>query len=221
MNSDLQQLFSHAYVLGGSPCSGKSTIAEMLSAKYGFQYYKADDHEANHIQRSTPALQPVMFKYSRISWDEIWSQAAEKLLQDEIQYYHERFPFILDDLNQLNLEPPVILEGAAFLPELFEQYPVKHENVIFMIPTMDFQLRHYAQRPWIQSILHECHNPQEAFENWMKRDTLFSQEVGHQASVCGFRVIQVDGSLSIRRQFEVIEEQFILGHLKQSYASIA
>ena len=220
MNSNLQQLFSHAYLLGGSPCSGKSTIAEMLAAKYGFQYYKADDHEGNHIQRSTPDLQPVMFKYSRKSWDEIWSQTAEKLLHDEIKYYHERFPFILDDLNQLNLEPPVILEGAAFLPELIERYPVKHENMIFMIPTMEFQLRHYAQRLWIQSILDECHNPQEAFENWMKRDGLFSQEVSHQASVCGFRVIQVDGSLSIQRQFEAIEAQFTLGNLKQSYPSI-
>ena len=103
----------------------------MLAAKYGVQYYKADDHKANHIQRSTPDLQPVMFKYSRKSWDEIWSQTAEKLLQDEIKYYHERFRFILDDLNQLNLEAPVILEGTAFLPELIEQYPVKHEFMNF------------------------------------------------------------------------------------------
>src|SRR6266496_6077454 len=136
MNSDLQQLFLHAYFLGGSPCSGKSTIAEMLAAKYGFQYYKADDHETNHMQRSTPDLQPIMFKYSRMSWDEIWSQTAEKLLHDEMEYYRERFPFILNDLNQLNLETPVILEGAAFLPELI-QYPVKHENLVFMIPTIE------------------------------------------------------------------------------------
>jgi hypothetical protein len=131
MNSNLQQLFSHAYILGGSPCSGKSTKAEMLAVKYGFQCYKADYYDANHIQRSTPDLQPVMFEYSRISWDEIWSQTAEKLLHDEIEYYHERFSFILYDLNQLNLERPVILEGAAFLPELIEQYPVKHEFMNF------------------------------------------------------------------------------------------
>ena len=28
------------YFIGGSPCSGKSTVAEMLSEKYGFYYYK-------------------------------------------------------------------------------------------------------------------------------------------------------------------------------------
>ena len=31
------------YYLGGSPCCGKSTIAEKLSKKYGFKYYKVDD----------------------------------------------------------------------------------------------------------------------------------------------------------------------------------
>jgi adenylate kinase family enzyme len=211
MNNHLQQLFSHAYILGGSPCSGKSTIAEMLSAKYGFQYYKADDHDSEHMQRAAPDRQPVMVKYSKMSWDQIWSQPVEQLLQDEIEYYHERFPFIRDDLSQLNAETPAILEGAAFLPELIKQYPVKHENVIFMLPTVEFQLNHYAHRPWIQSILNECNDRNQAFENWMKRDALFGEQVNRTARDCDFRVIRVDGSISIERQFIFIEAQFMLG----------
>lgn len=30
------------YYIGGSPCSGKSTVAEMIAEKYGFHYYKVD-----------------------------------------------------------------------------------------------------------------------------------------------------------------------------------
>lgn len=41
----LQTLFSQAYILGGSPCSGKSIVAEMVATQYGFHYYKADDYE--------------------------------------------------------------------------------------------------------------------------------------------------------------------------------
>lgn len=33
----------NVYILGGSPCSGKSTIAGMLQKEYGFYYYKVDD----------------------------------------------------------------------------------------------------------------------------------------------------------------------------------
>ncbi len=210
MNSHLQELFSQAYVLGGSPCSGKSTIAEMLVAKYGFVYYKADDHDPAHMQRCGPDKQPVMFKISTMSWDEIWSRSPSELLNDELAYYHERFPFILDDLCQLGLEKPVILEGAAFLPELVNQYPLRCTNVIYMVPTMEFQLHHYQQRPWIDAILKECRDPQQAFDHWMKRDALFSQEVIHQAEASGFRVILVDGSVDIQMQFKAIQKQFRL-----------
>jgi len=76
-NSHLQKLFSQAYILGGSPCSGKSTIAEMLSNQYGFHYYKADDQESEHMSRAQPDSQPIMFQYSKMKWDEIWSQSPE------------------------------------------------------------------------------------------------------------------------------------------------
>ena len=32
------------YIIGGSPCSGKSTIAEMIAEKYDFNYFKVDDY---------------------------------------------------------------------------------------------------------------------------------------------------------------------------------
>jgi hypothetical protein len=204
----IQTLFSHAYILGGSPCSGKSTIAEMLSIQYGFHYYKADDHETEHMSRAQSNSQPVMFQYSKMSWNEIWSQSTEKLLYDEFAYYHERFPFIIDDLSQLKLEVPIILEGAAFLPELIAQFPVNHKNVVFMIPTMDFQLHHYSQRPWLQSILKECYNPRLALDNWMKRDNLFGEEVICKAIDLGFQVLHVDGSVDIQTQFKAIQLQF-------------
>ena len=79
-----------------------------------------------------------------------------------------------------------------------------------MIPTMEFQLHHYGQRPWIQSILKEWGDPKQAFKNWMKRDELFGQEVTRPANRHGFRVIVVDGSVGIQRQFEEIEAQFKL-----------
>jgi dephospho-CoA kinase len=73
-NTDLQKLFSQAYILGGSPCSGKSTIAEMFSNQYDFPCYKADDHESEHMSRARPDSQPIMFQYSKMKWDEIWSR---------------------------------------------------------------------------------------------------------------------------------------------------
>jgi len=42
-----------------------------------------------------------MFKYSKMNWDAIWSQTPEDLCSDELAYYYEGFPFVLDDLQQL------------------------------------------------------------------------------------------------------------------------
>ena len=79
-----------------------------------------------------------------------------------------------------------------------------------MIPTIEFQLEHYGQRTWIQSILKDCRDPQQAFKNWMERDKLFGQEMIRQANTHGFRVILVDGSVDIQHQFENIRDQFKL-----------
>jgi 2-phosphoglycerate kinase len=205
-----QRLFSSAYIIGGSPCSGKSTIAEALASQYGLQYYKADDHDPEHMRRSNPDQQPIMFKLSRMSWDAIWSQAPEKQCTDERTYYRENFPFILEDLAKLDEEKPVLLEGAAFLPELITSLPVKPENVVYMIPTLEFQLYHYSQRTFVKHILKDCQDPKQAFENWMQRDHLFGLELMRKAKECGFRVILVDGSVDIQGQFETVRAQFNL-----------
>ena len=60
MTTHIENVFSKAYVLGGSPCSGKSTIAEMLVAEFGFQYYRADDHDPDHMHGRIPNYNPSL-----------------------------------------------------------------------------------------------------------------------------------------------------------------
>ena len=39
------------YYIGGSPCSGKSTVADALAKRFGLAYFKADDHLDEFIAR--------------------------------------------------------------------------------------------------------------------------------------------------------------------------
>ena len=39
------------YFIGGSPCSGKSTVAESLSDKYDLYYFKVDDYLNQYTNR--------------------------------------------------------------------------------------------------------------------------------------------------------------------------
>lgn len=201
-------IFSEAYILGGSPCSGKSTIAEKLTSRFQFQYYKVDDFEQDHMSRCRPDRHPVMFRYSKMSWDEIWSRPPLVQVQEEFEFYRERFEMIIEDLLKVEPGTPIILEGAAYLPELLSKYSVNPNRLIYLVPTKAFQIHHYSQRPWIKHILKECRDPEQAFENWMERDHLFGQEIFRQAKTYGFKALLVDGRINVDDQFNFVARHF-------------
>ncbi len=207
-NPEIQRFFSQAYILGGSPCSGKSTIAERLSHQFNLQYYKVDDYEKEHANRCRSESHPVMYKYSKMSWNEIWMRPVSLQVQEEFEYYRERFEMIIEDLEKYDSNKPMILEGAAYLPELLELNNANPKRVVFLVSTKEFQLRHYVQRGWIQHILKECEDPKEAFDNWMMRDHLFGQEMLNQAKVRNYETILVDGKQNINEHYEKVRAFF-------------
>ena len=50
----LQQALAHVYWLGGSPCAGKSSIADSLVERYGFRLYRCDEAYFVHEKVVTP-----------------------------------------------------------------------------------------------------------------------------------------------------------------------
>ncbi len=208
IETHLHQILSRAYIVGGSPCSGKSTLAQRVSAQFDLPYYKVDDHESAHMERSSPDRHPVMHGYATMSWDEIWSRPVAVQVAEEFAFYGERFEMILEDLQAFDPTVPPILEGAALLPELISRYPVDRQRVVYLIPTEPFQRFHYGQRPWIDAILNQCRDPRQAFDHWMQRDHLFGQEVLRQAASHRYKTIRVDGVRSVDDLFEEVSTYF-------------
>jgi 2-phosphoglycerate kinase len=207
-SSEIQALFRQAYVIGGSPCCGKSTITERLSARLEIQYYKVDDYEFEHLDRCDPEQQPLMARYAQMSWDEIWMRPPTLQVEEEFHYYRERFALILEDLRAYDLSSPILLEGTAYLPELIHRCGVGPGRALYMVPTKEFQLKHYQKRTWIQRILNQCRDPEQAYANWMERDYLFGREILRQAEKFGYRTIEVDGRLGLEEQLEEVRKHF-------------
>lgn len=204
----IREIFSSAYILAGSPCSGKSTIAERLSTQFQLPYYKLDDHQGEHLSRCRPERQPVMSKFAQMDWNKIWLRPVPQQVQEEFEYYRELFEFILQDLAGCERTRPMLLEGVGFLPELIGPGNPQTQRVVFMVPDLEFQTRHYEQRPWIRDILRACDDPRQAFDNWMMRDHLFGQEVLRQAQAAGYRTLLVDGSRGIDELYEQVKAHF-------------
>ena len=206
----LRSIIDNTYFIGGSPCSGKSTIAEQLSKYYNLKYFKIDDYEQAHIEKASPERHPIMYKWSQLSWDKIWLRSVQKQVAEEFEFYRERFPMILSELEKFQSAGRVITVSAALLPELLKELNLDKHRVIYLIPAKEFQVKHYSKRSFKDEILEKCSQPEEAFKNWMERDHLFGRKVRDQAKEFGYKVIDVDGSRSIKENLKLVENHFRL-----------
>lgn len=78
------------------------------------------------------------------------------------------------------------------------------------MPTKDFQMFHYSKRQFANDILSQCENPNDAFENWMKRDAQFANIIFNDANKLGMKTFRVDGNSSIEEMVTKGEEHFRL-----------
>jgi 2-phosphoglycerate kinase len=196
--------------MGGSPCSGKSSIAEVLAEKHGLHVYKCDDAFWEHAKRVDPVAHPTFYRLTRMTWDEIWMRPVAVQIADEFACYREQFGMIVDDLLALPRSMPVIAEGAALLPDLICGLLPDRSRATWVIPTESFQREHYTleKRPWVQDILQHCQNPTQAFANWMDRDVGFAKRIAQQAQALDLEVLTVDGKRTIEQNAGIVAQFF-------------
>jgi hypothetical protein len=82
------------------------------------------------------------------------------------------------------------------------------DRAVWMVPTPEFQLLHYAGREWVPAYLQGCPDPARAFQNWMRRDALFGEQVAELAASVGGRVLVVDSVASLREAVGTVERHF-------------
>jgi hypothetical protein len=206
----LRQDLSHIYWIGGSPCSGKSSIADSLAQSYRLPVYRGDDAFFEHEKIITQDKQPVFHKLTHLSSDELWMRPVDQQIAEEIALYREEFPLILQDLLTLPATHPIIAEGAALLPEQVCQLLSDPRRAIWIVPTAEFQQHHYPRRDWTHDIVAACTDPEQAFQNWMQRDIGFATFIASQATEQGMRVLLVDGKRSLAENIASVEQHFQL-----------
>jgi hypothetical protein len=195
--------------MGGSPCSGKSSIAKILSGRRELQYYQCDGAFDEHGRRVSALGQPTFHKLLNMTWDEIWTRPVDIQLREEIAIYREEFDMILDDLLALPKSPPILAEGTALLPDCVNDVLVNHNHAIWIVPSESFQREHYPDRgPWVHGILRQCTDPDLAFQNWMDRDVAFAKWVARRTTELGLEMIEVDGRRTIADNARAVARHF-------------
>jgi hypothetical protein len=185
---------SHVYWIGGASYAGKSTISQALVERFGMRLYDCDEAFEVHEKTVESGRFPTLYRLSRLPWTELWMRPVEQQVREEIELYHEEWSLILDDLRQLPADRPILAEGNALLPELFDGSGISPARMIWIVPTPEFQRENYARREWVPGILADCDDPDQAWNNWMDRDAGFATHVTEQACSRGRTIITVDGS---------------------------
>lgn len=186
----------NTYYIGGSPCSGKSTIAEILSERYGLYYFKVDDFLDKYTKMGATKGYEICMKQDNMNAEETWMREALLQCREEFTFYEEIFEFVIDDLKLIKGKS-IITEGAAYLPKLMKKRNVPKDRYISITPTEEFQISHYKKRKWVPYVLEGCSDKEKAFANWMDRDILFAREVEKQCYEEQYISIINDGGVEL------------------------
>lgn len=196
------------YYIGGSPCAGKSTIAEILSQKYGLYYFKVDDFLEAYTKSGAIKGYPVCRKTVEMNAQQIWMRDPLLQCREEFEFYEEVWEFVLADLKQIHCKNGIITEGAAYVPKLIKQLGIPGRRYLSMTPAKEFQVFHFRNRPFVPYVLKGCRDMEKAFRNWMDRDILFAQEVQKQCREYKYLSIVNDGNVTINELVDQVTKHF-------------
>lgn len=202
--------------LGGSACSGKTTIASRLAARYRIELYSCDQHFEAHRERADPRLHPAFCRLAARPSAELWRAPVESRVEELLAFYRDEFGMILEDLA-LRCGAPVLVEGVGLLPELVMPHCRGRGEALWLVSTATFRRRTYPARGgWVGELLGASESPDVAFESWMARDDGLATSIVAAAGRVGARVVGVDGRSTRRRTAQRVARHFGLSGLGRS-----
>ena len=198
------------YYIGGSPCAGKSSVAEILSKKHDLYYFKTDDFLDRYMQTGARKGYPVCRKVTSMNAEQVWMREPLVQCREEFDIYREIFEFVATDLKLIDWKGGIITEGAVYLPELMKQSGISDSRYISITPAKEFQITHYRERDFVPLVLEGCSDKEKAFRNWMDRDILFAQEVQRQCQKENYVSVINDGTMEMDELANLVAAHFEL-----------
>jgi hypothetical protein len=204
----MKPLQRHLFWLGGSPCAGKSTMAQSVAARFDWELYSCDAAYDRHVAEGDHQHAPTLTYIGQLHDDALWLRPVAEQTATEIALYHEEFAFILQDIAAMPGEGPLIVEGAALLPALVAPLLSECSHGAWLVPTPDFQRTHYARRPWAWDVVARCSDPHAAFDNWMARDIAFATYVADSARTHGVPLRIIDDTVPLAEMIDWVLAQW-------------
>jgi len=111
---------SNVYFLLGCPCSGKTTVSNILVQKYDMFYFCGDNRRFDYYKFAEKEKHPFM----TLDASGFWNWSLDDMIDWEKGVISEQTPYILKDLNELSKNNDLILfEGMLELETVSKIVP--------------------------------------------------------------------------------------------------
>ncbi len=195
------------FLIGGRPCSGKTTLARKLGEKYHIGVNHLDEFTQECINNST-ANNPNLYKWKSMNLIELLQKEPHELFCEYVRTYEEMLPSLLRAINKSKMNVS-ILEGSILLPKFIDDFKKNHEiRVCYLFIDDDFVKERYFRRDYVQVMLGEA-NGNNAIRNLLERDSLFSEYINNEIEKYALPklVINTNGDI----EFDLKNLEVILG----------
>jgi len=111
---------SNVYFLLGCPCSGKTTVGNILVQNYNMLYFSGDNKRFDYYKFAEKEKHPFM----TIDAADFWDWTLDEMVAWEKGVISEQTPYILNDLNELaKCNALVLFEGMLDLEIVSKTVP--------------------------------------------------------------------------------------------------
>ncbi|MGE5333383.1 MAG: zeta toxin family protein [Nitrososphaerota archaeon] len=213
MRDEQVQAYAHVIWIGGSPCAGKTTIADTLAAKYHGNVYHFDRMEMRHIARSDEATNPDLMAFLALDMDQRWlTRSPDEMARNAIASWQARFPLVLEDLRAFPTDAPIFAEGPGLFPGCVAPLLSTPQQAVWLVTSERLCAAVRQQRKQRGGFALETSDPDLALRNIVRRDLLMAAYVQREAEALHLTCHVVDESRSLARTI-ALAEQHIAPHL--------
>jgi cytidylate kinase len=161
---------------------GKTTAALTLAHRYDLRLYTVDARTYEHAAKMPAETRTL---------DEIWVETTPEILADWFESgSRERFRLILEDLERIEDDAPVLVEGPQVLPDLVAPLLSSPDRASYVVARPELQRQLVQARgPGVAS---RTSDPARALANRLGRDEVLTQRLRAGATEHGLTLVEVD-----------------------------
>ena len=169
----------NVYFLLGCPCSGKTTVGNILIQRFDMLYFGGDSRRFDYYKLAQKEKHPFM----TMDAADFWNWPLERMVAWEKGVISEQTPYILNDLNVLSeCGRPVLFEGMLDLEMVRKEVPTNH--VIYLSVERSVCEREFFEREDHRGMLDIILNTPDISENKKRRRI----EMRRAAAIAAFHV---------------------------------